>query len=220
MWDSRHFVYESRSSDTEAAWSSPAWWISLSRGGRFWWLHFSSACWTTGGETGLGNLWWAFRFGSLSKTVLWQRNFLSDRYRIAKGHQAKWLRGEAAIIHKTKINLEPMLPAKATGTSSSQHLKAPAMSCVLSQSAKLRSKIFQHLGTVEISSSDKDISSLHSHPRLLHQPSSPTIVASSPIWKGKKRSGDVLEISSDEIDEHPMKKEKCSLSQSIIVLSD
>jgi len=105
-----------------------------------------------------------------------------------------------------------MSPAKATGTSSSQHLKAPAMSCVLPQPAKLRSKVFQHLGTVEISSSDEDISSQHSHPKLLHQPNSPTVVGSSPIWKGKKRSGDVLEISREEVDEHPMKKGKRSSS--------
>jgi len=102
----------------------------------------------------------------------------------------------------------------------------PATSSALSQSTKLAPNIF--LGTIEIASdsSDEELSSKSaSHPHPVNQPSSPTVVGSSPVLKGQKRSrnfafGDVLEISSeDEGDERPMRKMRTS-SPPTLVLSD
>ena len=161
-----------------------------------------------------------------------KRRFLSDNCRIAQRGRAKWLKGEAAINHrKVKDNGQhpqsktSTLLLKATGTSSSpsQHLDTPATSLV--QPPNLGLNTLRDLGTIEISSesnSDEEVpsklASQHPHASHFHQPSSPTLVGSSPIRKGKKRAQDVLEISSgSEGNDGPAKKKRGS---SILLLSD
>ena len=78
------------------------------------------------------------------------------------------------------------------------------------------SKNSVNLGMIELTDSEEDVSSKPSRPPF-HQPSSPTVIGSSPIQKGLKRLrsfDEVLEISSssDEGDECPARKKKRSFS--------
>ncbi len=152
----------------------------------------------------MGGLWRAKWFegscDTVSSDLICQRFHTSDKSRINKKIRAKWLRGEAATKH---VNSRQPTESKLS----------------TSQTGKTKSL---DLGTIEISSeSGDDFESLE--PASVDPLPSSALVVSSPtrIQKGKKCSRDlqdVLELSSsDEGDELPKKKIRCS---SVIILDD